>query len=264
MRYKTIKTDFSPRRCELRTRLHFTCSLPGQSFLHELTNYSLTEIMLVQSRRLNQQAQHTNLLDTQHSFISFVSLPVSFLCRHWLSVWYTLTVHRNRKMPRSITWLDDDDDDDDDDNNNFFKKIWSCRVRNYFILEDLINSRTQNFSKVFIKRKSQYQDKILAKSPFAIQISNKTHRVIKKSSQNNNNNNNNNSDPESGSVGNSLDYHWKFCPFPQLKDSFGNFRNLLLRVPKGNWPGNVSLLISLRFYNITTTTIIMMMMFFFF
>ena len=109
-------------------------------------------------------------------------------------------------MPSSITWLDDDDDDDDDDNNNFFKKIWSCRVRNYFILEDLINSRTQNFSKVFIKRKSQYQDKILAKSPFAIQISNKTHRVIKKSSQNNNNNNNN-SDPESGSVGNSLDYH---------------------------------------------------------
>ena len=77
MRYKTIKTIFNPRRCELRTRLHFTCSLSRQSFLHELTNYSLTEIMLVQSRRLNQQARHTNLLDTQHSFISFVSLSLS-------------------------------------------------------------------------------------------------------------------------------------------------------------------------------------------
>lgn len=54
MRYKTIKTNFSPRRCELRTRLHFNCSLPRQSFLHELTNYSLTEIMLVQSRRIEK------------------------------------------------------------------------------------------------------------------------------------------------------------------------------------------------------------------
>ena len=75
-------------------------------------------------------------------------------------------------MPRSITWLDDDDDDDDN-NNNFFKKIWSCRVRNYFILEDLINSRTQNFSKVFIKRKRQYQYNVLALDPFTIQNSKK-------------------------------------------------------------------------------------------
>ena len=57
MRYKTIKINFDPRRCELRTRLHFNCSLPAQSFLHELlANYSLTEIMLAQSRRLNQPA----------------------------------------------------------------------------------------------------------------------------------------------------------------------------------------------------------------
>ena len=35
----------------------------------------------------------------------------------------------------------------------------------------------------------------------------------------------------------------------KCKDSFGTFRNLLFLAPKGNLPGNVNLLISLRFYN---------------
>ena len=42
-----------------------------------------------------------------------------------------------------------------------------------------MKSCTQNFSKLFIKRKRQYQYKIPAK-PFAIQNSKKSHRVIKK------------------------------------------------------------------------------------
>ena len=42
-----------------------------------------------------------------------------------------------------------------------------------------MKSCTQNFSKLFIKRKLQYQYKIPAK-PFAIQNSKKSHRVIKK------------------------------------------------------------------------------------
>ena len=42
-----------------------------------------------------------------------------------------------------------------------------------------MKSCTQNFSKLFMKRKRQYQYKIPAK-PFAIQNSKKSHRVIKK------------------------------------------------------------------------------------
>ena len=42
-----------------------------------------------------------------------------------------------------------------------------------------MKSCTQNFSKLFIKRKRQYQYKIPAK-PFAIQNSKKSRRVIKK------------------------------------------------------------------------------------
>ena len=42
-----------------------------------------------------------------------------------------------------------------------------------------MKSCTQNFNKLFIKRKRQYQYKIPAK-PFAIQNSKKSHRVIKK------------------------------------------------------------------------------------
>ena len=42
-----------------------------------------------------------------------------------------------------------------------------------------MKSCTQNFSKLFIKRKRQYQYKIPEK-PFAIQNSKKSHRVIKK------------------------------------------------------------------------------------
>ena len=42
-----------------------------------------------------------------------------------------------------------------------------------------MKSCTQNFSKLFIKRKRQYQYKIPAK-PFAIQNSKKSHRDIKK------------------------------------------------------------------------------------
>ena len=42
-----------------------------------------------------------------------------------------------------------------------------------------MKSCTQNFSKLFIKRKRQYQYKIPAK-PFAIQNSKKSHRVMKK------------------------------------------------------------------------------------
>ena len=155
MRYKTIKTNFNPRRCELRTRLHFTCSLPRQTFVHELTNYSLLKSCL-----------HTNLLDTQRDAtqLHFFCIPVSFLCRHWLSVWYTLTVHRNRikylaqslglmmmMMMMIIIII------------SFFKNL-VVPGGILFILKDLLKSRTQNFSKVFIKRKSQYQYKIPAKA----------------------------------------------------------------------------------------------------
>lgn len=51
MRYKTIKINFDPRRCELRTRLHLTavyrCS-------HFCMNYSLT-IALLKSCLLNRE-----------------------------------------------------------------------------------------------------------------------------------------------------------------------------------------------------------------
>lgn len=69
MRYKTIKTNFNPRRCELRTRLHFTCSLPRQTFVHELTNYSL-----LKSCTAYKLARHA----TRRNAASFLLYPCLF------------------------------------------------------------------------------------------------------------------------------------------------------------------------------------------
>lgn len=64
MRYKTIKTNFNPRRCELRTRLHFTCSLPRQTFVHELTNYSLLKSCLFSRENLTNRHGIQTYIDT--------------------------------------------------------------------------------------------------------------------------------------------------------------------------------------------------------